>query len=446
MRNKIFSLLMVLCLATCQLPIKAAAAVSAAVALAGNTLEVKKHDTPAYFVNTDAAQPDTDAEENWNAKLIWNKSEDIPTLYLRGFAVDDSEQTGIFIPAGQPMRIVISENSQVKAKFGILYQSNLEIISEGDAKLTIEGLSGAVTSNAAAGCSLTLDANLDLFVKTYYDASSHILQTNKADLTVNGGSIKIRTDDEKSLFGIVTRGAGNIIINDGKLDVTSSIGAAPANGSIHASGKLIINGGTVKATAKTSTPLYAKKGIEITAGSVEVSSPYYGISAGTPDEPAHIVIQGGTVKIAAKRAFFTYPTLGEGVFAYAGADENSAKIYDGTLTALAKEPWMLISNDPALQKETEPTQAPAVTTPTALSTSAPTTAPTVVATAASATIPTITPTEAPTEASTEAPAQTPNEKIAAILTAPQLLLWLAAVASMGIIGIIITLIVFRRKK
>lgn len=446
MKKRVFSLLLILCLVTCQLPIKAAAAVSASVTLAGNTLEIKKHDTPAYFVNADAAQPDADAKESWNAQLIWHKDDTLPTLYLKSFVVDDPKQTGIFIPAGQPMRIIIRENSQVKAKFGILYQSNLEIVSESDAKLTIEGHSGAITSSTATGCSLTLDANLDLFVKAYYDASSHILQTNKADLTVNGGSIKIRTDDEKSLFGIVTRGAGNIIINDGNLDVTSSIGAAPANGSIHASGKLIINGGTVKATAKASTPLYAKKGIEITAGSVEVSSPYYGISAGTPDEPAHIAIQGGTVRIAAKRAFFTYPTLGEGVFAYAGADENSAKIYDGTLTALAKEPWMLISNDPALQKETEPTQAPAVTTPTALSTSAPTTAPTVVATAASATVPTIAPTEAPTEASTEAPAQTPNEKITAILTAPHLLLWLAAAAALGLIGIIITLIAFRRKK
>lgn len=442
MRNRFFSLLLALCLAACLLPVTAmAGTVSASVTVAGITLTVKAYNSPAYFVNTETEQSDAAAKapdaENWNAKLIWNNGEDAPTLYLKGFTVDDPKQTAIAIPAGQPMRIIISEDSRIKAQFGILYQSDLEIISEGEAKLDIESLSGAITSGNATGCKLTINANLDLFVKAYYDASSHILQTNKADLTINGGKIKVSTDDEKALFGIITRNSGNIIINGGELDVTSSIGAAPANGSIHAGDKLIINGGTVKASAKSAVPLYAKKGIEITGGLVDISSPYYGISAGTPEEPADIAITGGTVKIAANRAFFTYPTLGEGVFAYAGADEASAGVYDGTLTSLAKEPWMLISNDPSLQKATEPTAAP-TTAPTELTTAAPTVAPT--------TAPTTLPSQAPTAAPTEAPTEPPTISIADILTGPRLLLWLAAVAVMSLVGILITLIVFRRKK
>ena len=441
MRNKFICLLLSLCLAVC-LPINVKAdAVSASVTLAGQTLTVTTQDAPAYFTNVKDEKPNT---ENWSAKLIWNTGEDLPTLYLKGFSADDAKQTGIVIPAGQPMRIVISEDSQIKANFGILYQSDLEIKSEGDAKLTIDCLSGAITSGIATGCKLTVDANLDLFVKAYCDASSHILQTNKADLTINGGNIKISTDDEKSLFGIVTRNSGSIIINGGALDVTSSIGASPANGSVHASDMLIINGGTVKATAKAATPLYAKKGIRITGGLVEINAPNYGINAGTAEAPADIAIQGGTVKIAAKRAFFTYPILGEGMFAYAGADEVSAKIYDGSYTALAKDPWMLISNDPNLEKPTESTQAPTETIPTELTTAAPT----VVPTTAPTTFPAAVPTEVPAAPSTAAPVSTSTETPVTgnAFTTSQLLPWLAVAGAMGLLGIVITLISFKRKK
>lgn len=446
MRNRILITLLVLCLAACLLPNYASAAtVSASVTLAGTPLEIKGYDAPAYFANPHTEQSNTNTNpphaENWNAKLIWHSGEDFPTIYLKGLVVDNSKQTGIVIPVGQPMRIIIREDSQINAKFGILYQSDLEIISEGEAKLDIESLSGAINSGVTTGCALTIDANLDLFVKSYYDASSHILQTNQADLTINGGNIKVRTDDEKSLFGVITRNSGNIVINGGELDVTSSIGAAPANGSIHSSGKLIINNGTVKATAKSSVPLYARDGIEIAGGTVDISSPYYGINAGSPDAPADITINGGTVKIAANRAFFTYPLLGDGVFAYAGADEESAEVYDGTLTALAKEPWMLISNDPSLKIETEPTQAP-TTMPTELSTVAPSNAPT----EAPATIPTTVPTIPPTDPTTEAPTEAPGNGIEDRLYIPHLLIVLAAAGAMGFVGMIVTLIAFRRKK
>jgi len=423
MGNKIIRLLLLLCLTACLSVNTNAATASASVTLAGSTLEIKNYDTPVYYANAATEDP---GEENWNAKLIWHADEDLPTLYLKGFSADDPTQTAIVIPAGQPMRIVITGNSQINAQFGIVYQSDLEIVSEGQAKLTIQGLSGAITGGTATGCKLTIDANLDLSVKSYYDASSHILQTNKADLTINGGNIKISTDEEKSLFGIVTRNAGNIVINGGNLEVNSSIGAAPTNGSIHSNGKLIINGGAIKATAKAAVPLYAKEGIEITGGQVDINSPYYGINAGTPESPTDISIKGGTVKIAANRAFFTYPLLGEGVFAYAGTDEDSAEVYDGSFTALAKEPWMLISNDPNLERATEPTAAP--TEPTAAApTVAPTTLPTTVLTQA--------PTTPPTEASTQ-----PSADIATAPAGSPLLIWFAVAGAIGLVGIGVTLI------
>lgn len=434
-KKKLLGLLLSLCMAA-NLPVSARAdGVSPSVTLDGKTLTVKGYDSPAYSVNTNAEQLDDKGNKftavtqtvggdasNWNARLIWHSGEAVPTLYLKNFIVDAyNEQTSqwqktntaaIAIPAGQPTRIVITGgNSQLKTRFGITYKSNLEIKSEGSAKLSIWNRSSAITSDSATGCALTLDANLDLFVQSYHDASSHILQTNQADLTVNGGNIKIYTDDEKSLFGIVTRSSGNIIINGGNLDVTSSIGAAPANGTIQSSGKLIISGGTIKATAKAATALYAKNGIEINGGLIDILSPYYGINAGTPDSPADIAIHGGTLKISAQRAFFTHPVLGEGVFAYAGADEASAKTYDGTYTPMARQPWMLTSNDPQ-QAKTEPTTVP-VTESTA----------------------------APTEAPTAPPAKNPNRGID-----PRVILWVAAAGAIGLIGLLVTLIVFKFKK
>lgn len=431
MKKKILGLLLGLCMAASLFITAKADAPTASVTLAGKTLTVNTYDSPAYTANTNAERLDSKGNKftaviqeitgdgnNWNAKLVWNSGDSVPTLYLKNFIVDeyneqtslwkDTTTTAILIPPGQPTKIVITGGtSQLKTRFGITYKSSLEIKSETGAKLSIWNLSGAIVGEPNSA--LTLDANLDLFVKAYYDANSHILQTNAADLTINGGSIKIHTDDEKSILGMLTQGSGNIIINGGNLDVTSSIGAAPSNGSIRSSGKLIINGGTVKATAKSSVPLYAKEGIEINGGSVDILSPYYGINAGTPDSPSDIAINGGTVKIAAKNAFFTHPVLGEGVFAYAGADEASAKTYDGTSTPMAKDPWMLISNDPQ-QLRTEPT-APATE-----------------------------PTTAPTEAPAAAPSKT-NRGID-----PRVILWVAAAGAVGLIGLLVTLIVFKFKK
>ena len=63
--------------------------------------------------------------------------------------------------------------------------------------------------------------------------------------------------------------------------------------------------------------------------------------------------------------------------------------------------------------------------------------------------PTLAPTEAPTQLPTAAPTEAPTQAhkdIADILTAPRLLLWLAVAGAMSLVGIIITLITFRRKK
>lgn len=429
MKKRILGLLLSLCMAASLSITAKADAPTASVTLSGKTLTVKAYDSPAYTVNTNAERLDTKGNKftaviqeissdanNWNAKLVWNSGDTVPTLYLKNFIVDeyneqtslwkDTATTAIAIPAGQPTKIVITGGtSQLKTRFGITFKSNLEIKSEGSAKLNIWNLSSAIVGGPNSA--LTLDANLDLLVQSYYDANSHILQTNAADLTINGGNIKIHTDDEKSLFGMVTHSAGNIIINGGNLDVTSSIGAAPSNGSIRSDGKITINGGTVRATAKASVPMYAKDGIEINGGLVDILSPYYGINAGTPDTPADIAINGGTVKISAKQAFFTHPVLGEGVFAYAGTDETSAKTYDGTSTPLAKEPWMLISNDPQ-QLRTEPT-----------------------------TVPTTQPTAAPTE---------PPVKNLSRGIDPRMILWVAAAGAVGLIGLLVTLIVFKLKK
>lgn len=433
MKIRIFSLLLSLCAVASFFTTAKADAPFASVTLANKTLTVKAYDSPAYTVNTNAERMDTKGNKftaiiqeissdanNWNAKLVWHSGESFPTLYLKNFIVDeyneqaslwkDTTTTAITIPAGQPTKIVITDGtSQLKTRFGITYKSSLEIKSEGGAALNIWNLSSAIVGTPKSA--LTLDANLDLFVKAYYDANSHILQTNAADLTINGGNIKIHTDDEKSLFGILTHNSGNIIVNSGNLDVTSSIGAAPSNGSIRSDGKIIMNGATVNATAKASVPLYAKEGIEINGGLVDIISPYYGINAGTPDAPADIAINSGTVKITAKNAFFTHPVLGEGVFAYAGADEASAKTYDGAYTPMAKQPWMLISNDPQ-QFRTEPTTAP-----------------------------TVEPTADPTESATVPSAKNPSRGID-----PRVILWVAAAGAVGLLGLLVTLIVFKFKK
>ena len=429
MKKRILGLLLVICLAMSILPVAAMADnVSATVSVGGKTLKVTAYDDPKYTVNTTTEMLDTtdvkfnsvgqaittDAE-NWNAKFVWNTGDSVPTLYLKDLIIDEYNEetqkwqaryqgadsrldpekkdqatytTGITIPAGQAVKIVITgSSSQIKARFGITYKSALEIKSEGEAKLSIWDISSAITSDTASGCALTIDANLDLFVQSYYNsANSNVLQTNKADLTINGGNIKVRTAATGSILGITARTSGNIIINGGTIDVTSAVGTAPTNGSIHGSEKIIINGGTVKATAKYAVPIYAVKGVEINGGYVDILSPYYGINAGNADNPADIKINGGTLKIIAERACYKVPVLGNGVSAFAGPNEKNAEVYTGVEPNMHQTPWMLITNNPDHMIEvTEPPEEtiPIFTIPTTEPTVAPSTSPSAPATSPS---------------------------------------------------------------
>ena len=467
MKKRILGLFLVICLAMSLLPVVAMADEAAAsVTVGGKTLKIKGYDAPAYSVNTPMEVLDTgdnkftaigqavttDAE-NWNAKFVWNTGDTAPTLYLKGFKFDDynaesgkwkaryqadredpdkkdaaTNGTGISVPAGQPLNIVITgEDSLIQTRFGITYKSNLNIKSEGEAKLTIHNLSSAITSDTTKGCALTVDANLDLWVKSLYNtANSHILQTYEADLTINGGNIKVDTESNgQGIFGITARGSGNIIINGGNITATSAVGTAPTNGTIHSLDQIIVNGGTLNLTAKQAVPMYAKKGIIINGGYVNIFGPYYGINAGTKDNPADVEINGGTLEITAERAFYNYPKLGPNVKAYAGANKENCEVYDGTSTNLAKQPWMIISSEKLDIVVTEPTleggERPYVPTEpatTATSPSAPSTAAT-------------TPTE-----NTQNTDSGSNDTI----------LWIVIAAVVVVAGAAVVLIVVKRKK
>ena len=117
MGNRIFTLLLALCLTACLLITAQATTISASVTLAGQTLTISGYDKPTYFANTDDKTP---SAKNWNAKLVWPEGDEVPTLFLKNFTVKDSKQTGILIPAGQPMRIVITKDSLINANYGNL--------------------------------------------------------------------------------------------------------------------------------------------------------------------------------------------------------------------------------------------------------------------------------------------------------------------------------------
>lgn len=276
--------------------------------------------------------------------------------------------------------ILTGEDSLLNCSFGITYKCNLTIKSEGDAKLTIDSPRSGITSADLKGATLTLDANLDVSVRGYYNGQySHMIQTTDADLTINGGNIKARSYDEAGfLLGIATRGTtGNVIINGGKIDVNSSVGTSQVNGTISSVDKIIVNGGDVLTQPKKAVGLYAKKGIEINGGKVKVISPYYGVNAGSNAAPADILLNGGSLEIMAERAFWTAPKIGPKVAAYAGANRDNCEIYDGSDANLRYKPWFLASDTERIEI-TEPEEesmpvfsGPAATTPAG--TTAPTT-------------------------------------------------------------------------
>ena len=424
--KKTLSLVLAICLTICLLPVAAMAdTVTASVNVGGKTLKITGYDAPAYSVNTPAEVLDiednkftaigqtvtTDAE-NWNAKFVWNTGDTVPTLYLKGFKVDeyndqtnkwkarhqdaearqDPERkgdvtmtTGVIIPAKQPTNVVITgEDSLIRTRFGITYKSAMNLKSEGEAKLTIHNLSSAITSSdGSSGNPLNINANLDISVASYYNgANSHMIQTCKADLTIEGGNIVIDTPSNDKLNAIIAREGGNVIIKGGNITATGSIGTAATNGTIQSFDKIIVEGGTLNIMAKHATAMYAKKGIVINGGKVSLMSPYYAIYAGTNDKSADVEINGGTLEITAERSFYSYPKLGANVVAYAGANKDNAEVYDGSNPALAKQPWMIISGDKLDIVVTQPTENIPIYIPPTSSTTAPTqatTAPTAAA-------------------------------------------------------------------
>lgn len=473
MKKRILSLLLIICLAMGLLPVVALAdAPSAKVMVAGKTLAVSAYDAPAYSVNTSIEVLDTDdnkftvveqtlagaSEENWNAKLVWKTGDTAPTLYLKGFQVDDYNEatekwraryqneadrkdpekkdfgaltTAISIPTKQPTNIVITgEDSVVKCRFGITYKSDLNIKSEGESKLTIHNLSSAITSDigeAKSGYALNINANLDVSVESYYNsATSHIIQTYKADLTIEGGKINIDTPATKYLVAIYARDGGNVHIKGGTISAVSAVGTGGINGTIQADkGKVTIDGGDLKLMPKYSLGIYAKEGIEINGGKLYVLSPYYAVNAGTTKEPGEFLVNGGTVEFEAQQCCNVAPKLGAGVTAYVGANKENCELYDGTSITQAKKPWMIISNEKLDIVVTQPTEEGGLkpyvpTTPATTAT---------------------TPTEsvAPTGANGTADATNDGGS-------NSLVLWIVVAAVVAVAGAAVVLIVVKRKK
>lgn len=467
MSKKLVGLLLALCLIVGLLPVTAMAADGTALLNLGSAkAKITGYDSPVYFKNASAEAKDTGentftywypvegSATDWNAKFEWKSGEPGPTLTLNGFKIDDwNDETekmramvdgagnyvynddgdikgmqtyGITTPKNMPMTIILTgEDSYLDCKFGITYYGNLTIKSEGDTKLTITGDSSGIASNNTLGASLTLDANLDVSIRQYYNSAfaTAMIQTFGADLTINGGNINVDTPSTRNMFGISAAGAsGDVIINGGTIKAVSACGTSAFNGVIHSvNGKVIVNGGDVTATPKYAVGLFGKKGIEINGGTVNIISVYYGINAGSVDEPADIVINGGTLEINAKNACYKPPKLGPNVTAFAGAGRDYAEAYDEADSNMCKRAWIIVSSE-ELDITTKPTEPPFVPVDPTQSIGVPTTAPTTAAT------------------------QTPTGNDQTDNTGSDTILWIAVSAVVVIAGAAVAVILIKRKK
>ena len=408
MGKRFFAFLLVLCLVFCLTPATVLAdGVLATVEFGSYDCKLVAYDTPVYTVNQSKEVYDTEGNlfyswsqtavdasaENWNAKFEWKTGEAGPTLTLKGFKMDDfNNATGkwkansdgqktpgtaaapakaaatyaISLPSGIPMTILITgEDSLLECKFGITYHGNTTITSEGVAKLVINSISSGITSNGTVGATLTLkNANVDVTVQSYYNSAfSHIIQTYKADLTIDGGNVKVDTPAEKSIFGIIARDGGNVIIKNGTIHATSAVGTSSTNGTIHASaGKVIIDGGDITLTPKATLGIYGKEGVEINGGKLFIQSYYYGINAGTKEVSADIVINGGTVEIVSSDgAFYKKPVLGSKMAGQGGLNKDSADNYSNDDY---KAHYVLLADDGSAVLPTEPIEPTEPTPPT----------------------------------------------------------------------------------
>jgi len=336
------------------------------VRVAYTNYKITKYDTPVYSKNVSKDAKDTEGnaftaweqtsagadESNYNMKFVWHTGDEAPTLYLRGFKyvgrnaatgkligkVVEGEYTStaveaypLTMPTGVGMNIIITgEDSLIEGQFGLTFKGDTTITSEGNAKLVMNNGAACITSADVVG-KLTINANLDLRKSGYYNTAfgAAVIQTYKSDLIINGGTIVATTTADKSVAGIAARAGGNLIINGGDVTAHGIAGQSPTNGSLQATaGKVIINGGKVKATAKEAVPVYGLNGIEINGGEVEITSPYYGMNSKDGD----VVIKGGKVTIiSANGAFYgKAPVLGAGVDGMAGNSEGDADYYDET--------------------------------------------------------------------------------------------------------------------
>jgi len=362
------------------------------------TLELTKYDADVFYtVNKAVESVDTEGnpytrwiqttegadENNWNAKFIWHSTDSAPTLYLKGFKFDywneetskydavpktttPANNTAINTGSAVPMIIKLTgEDSVIEARFGIHYNNHLTILSEGDTKLTMNNQYSNVSSVNAAGFTLTVDANLDLSIRSLYNSTySGGALMNKGDIIVNGGNIVTNNEVEnsKDVNGIVARGeagtdeAGDLIINGGNITVVGANGQGHRNGALQANGMLIINGGVINASAKKAVGMNGYLGVEINGGEINVISPWYGVTSGYSYRDENnalkhvlkpIAINGGTLTIMAERSFYggTTVTIGEGVMAYAGAGKRNAEVYDGTDGKLISKPWFFSTDD-----------------------------------------------------------------------------------------------------
>jgi hypothetical protein len=354
------------------------------------------------FIKTGQTKEGAD-ETNWNLKLVWTAGDPAPKLYLRGFKFDEwNNETNLLegkwdetnqkykelltysitTDSNHPIDIILTgEDSMIEAHFGITFYHNTTITSDGDTKLTMYNVASCIAPNNTAG-SLTINANLDLFLGRYYNSqyASAVIHTYAAPLTINGGNIKLKcnTKETKTLIAMHARNGGDIIINGGNIDAMGIVGKSRQNGCIRAQGKLTINGGTVKVNPKEAVGLHGYKGIEMNGGVVNVTAPWYAISTGDKDHPAEFVFNGGTLTVMGQFAFHYEGTtikLGEGAMAYAGASKRDCDVYDGTTKKLAQKPWMFFTNNPdqfiEIEDDEEEEDFPIFTLPATTPTQAP---------------------------------------------------------------------------
>ena len=413
MSKKLISLLLTLCLVVGLLPAAVFTAFAAGEALSvpyilgfdSVSYELTRYDAPIYFKNKEVITLDTErntftyyvpttsgaSENSWNAKLVWKTGDVGPTLYLDGFRYDEyndetgfwkyrgegypvseaAETTAITVPATAPLTIVVTgQDSLIETKYGIPFSSNLTIKSEGDAKLAMHNMSSGI--NGASGCSLTLNANLDVAVATYCNDEMMVVSATNADITVEGGNMNL-TGTTK-VVALKTFESGNVTVNGGNVYAKGGyrgIVVPSADYMINVNGgSLTVAGsysavykGTTKGTPTVAADYCAKimtgtktNGSNATVKETVASACYIKIAnhdlTETPANPANDTAPGNT-------AYWTCGICGK----YYSDAEGKTEILENS--------WVI----PTLPPTEAPTQAP-TTVPTTAPTEAPTTAPT----------------------------------------------------------------------